>query len=109
MTAQPHEERTSRLEGAYEQVADRLNSLDANLAGLRLELRDGLGELRSEMTAGLAAAGESRTALRSEMNVGLGTLRSEMSAGYRSLIVAMTGQTALILGAVIGVAFAMHR
>ena len=80
MTPQPHEERTSRLEGAYEQVADRLNSLDANLAGLRLELRDGLG-----------------------------TLRSEMTAGHRSLIVAMTGQTALILGAVIGVAFAMHR
>ncbi|MGC8486051.1 MAG: hypothetical protein ACP5O6_10555 [Candidatus Baltobacteraceae bacterium] len=105
MMARPHEERTSRLEGAYEQVADRLNSLDANMAELRRELRDGL-----------AAAGEGLTALRSEMSVGFGSagegltaLRSEMSASYRSLIVAMTGQTALIIGAVIGVAFAMHR
>jgi len=89
--ARPHEERTSRLEGAYEQVADRLNSLDANMAELRRELR-------SEMTAGFASAGE-----------GLTALRSEMSASYRSLIVAMTGQTALIIGAVIGVAFVMHR
>ena len=98
MTAQPHEDRTSRLEGAYEQVADRLNSLDANLSELRRELRDSLGGLRTEMNAGFGSAGE-----------GLTALRSEMSAGYRSLIVAMTGQTALIIGAVIGVAFAMHR
>jgi hypothetical protein len=44
------ENRVSRLEGAYEQVGDRLNGMDANMQGLRTEFNG----LRKDMNRGMA-------------------------------------------------------
>ncbi len=41
------EERVSRLEGAYEQVGDRLNTMSQDISGLRGEMNG----LRGEMNA----------------------------------------------------------
>ncbi len=45
MSAQHFEGRLSRIEGAYEQVADRLNSIDAGIAGLRHDVTERLGQI----------------------------------------------------------------
>jgi hypothetical protein len=38
------------MEGAYEQVADRLNSMDANIRGFREEVRGEIGGLRRDLS-----------------------------------------------------------
>lgn len=38
MTAQPLEIHMARLEGAYEQISDRLNGIDQRLAGIELRI-----------------------------------------------------------------------
>ena len=51
MTTQPAdtmEQRVSRLEGAYEQVNERLGDLAQGLASLRAETNQGLASLRTE-------------------------------------------------------------
>ncbi|HKU81829.1 MAG TPA: hypothetical protein VJP76_06630 [Candidatus Tumulicola sp.] len=48
MTAHPWEPRLARFEGAYDQVADRLNGVDRRLESLSVKI-DGL---RSDVTSG---------------------------------------------------------
>lgn len=45
MSTQPIEGRISRLEGAYEQIADRLNGLDVGIAGLRQEMNQRFSQI----------------------------------------------------------------
>ena len=113
MMARPHEERTARLEGAYEQVADRLNSLDRNVGELRREMHDGFARADERLDAKFGALdmkfGGLFGVLDAKIDSQAVSLRSEMQATTRLLITAMTGQTALIIGAVVAVALAMHR
>ena len=54
MTTQPStdlEQRVSRLEGAYEQVNERLGDLSQAIAGLRADMHDEIGGLRAEMNS----------------------------------------------------------
>ena len=44
-------ERVSRLEGAYEQVTERLRDLTESLQGLRSEMRSEINSVRSELHA----------------------------------------------------------
>ena len=44
-------ERVSRLEGAYEQVTERLRDLTESLQGLRSEMRAEINSVRSELHA----------------------------------------------------------
>lgn len=106
----------ARLEGAYEQINERLSDLRGDVLSLR-GLITGLGEtLRPEISAGDAALrseisglGES---LRAEMNALGGTIRSEITAGdmaHRSEIAEMRRQMSgqfywtltLILGSIL--------
>ena len=51
MTTQPStdlEQRVSRLEGAYEQVTERLGDLSQAIAGLRADMHTEIGSLRTE-------------------------------------------------------------
>ena len=51
MTTQPStdlEQRVSRLEGAYEQVTERLGDLSQAIAGLRADMHTEIGSLRAE-------------------------------------------------------------
>lgn len=53
------EDRLSRLEGTYEQVAQRLNSMDANVLAMRSELNQRLTAMDSTlrlMLSGIAAS-----------------------------------------------------
>jgi hypothetical protein len=72
------EERVSRLEGAFEQIGDRLNSMDANILGLREDMTRGLEGLRGEMVVGIKS-------VREEMVAGIKSVREEMTAGTKSL------------------------
>ena len=170
MTAQPYEDRLTRLEGAFIQVADQLTSLDANVAGLRVEMRSGFAriderfarideqfvriderflrvderfdrmdakfETKLELVDAkfetkleimdakfdrklelLDAKIDARhDSLRAEMNDGfvrsdkkIDTLQFEMHATFRTMIGWMAGQTAIIVGSIIAVAFVLHR
>lgn len=54
MTTQPAdtmEQRVSRLEGAYEQVNERLGDLAQGLASLRAETNQGFAAVRAEMNS----------------------------------------------------------
>lgn len=46
MTAQPWEPRVSRLEGAFEQIADRLNSMDGRIERLEAKIDTKIDALR---------------------------------------------------------------
>ena len=101
------EERLSRLEGAYEQVDQRLGDLseavnslrhtvdeyhretnqrfdalrehvDSEIGSLRAEMYQGFGSLREEMNEG-------DRALREELHQGFGSLREEMNEGNAAL------------------------
>ena len=85
VTAQPLESRLARLEGAYEQVADRLNGLE------------------QRMSAGFAQV-DARFA---QVDVRFVQLEQKIDANLRTTITWMLGQTAVILGAF--AAFALHR
>ncbi len=64
MTTQPitpGDQRISRLEGAYEQVNERLNDLAQGQASIRAEMTEGFASIRAEMA-------QSQAAIRSEMN-----------------------------------------
>lgn len=60
--------RMARLEGAYEQINERLAGVEREIAALRSELKNEIGSLRTEI-------GD----VRSELNNGIGSLRSELT------------------------------
>ncbi len=75
MSAQAWEPRLSRLEGAFEQVGERLGSMDRHLDRVESKVE---------------------------------RLESTLDGNFKSLIGWMLGQTAVV-GAVVAVAFALHR
>ena len=106
---QTTEERLSKLEGAYEQVNERLGDLTQGQAALRAETNERFNELAQAVREGDAALREQirqvETNLREEMRQGdaalraeigdvrreVGSLRSEMHAAFQR-------QTYLIIG-----------
>ncbi len=82
--AMPLPERVSRLEGAYEQVADRLNGIDVRLAAL-----DQKADLRFDT-------------LDKKIDV-------KFTSGLKLGLSLMLGQTTVILGAIAAAAFALHH
>lgn len=100
------EERISRLEGAYEQVDQRLGDLTQALGSLRQEMMgrfealhsEATGEytsLRSEMT-------EQFTTLRSETTEQFTALRSEMNSRFNILLVVGAGAWVTTVGLIVG-------
>lgn len=83
MTTQPAdtmEQRVSRLEGAYEQVNERLGDLAQGLASLRTETSQGFAAIRTETNQGLAS-------LRAETNQGFAAIRAEMNSRFNILLI----------------------
>lgn len=78
------EERISRLEGAYEQVDQRLGDLTQAVSSLREELRGEIGSLRQDMTGQL------------------GDLRSEVNGRFNTLLVIGAGAWVTTVGLIIG-------
>jgi hypothetical protein len=89
MSANPLEIRLARLEGAYEQIADRLNGIDHRIESLEQRVDLGFAELTGRF--------DSR----------LGKLDGKIDANMRTTITWMLGQTAVILAAM--AALTLHR
>ncbi len=53
MTAQPFEVRMAHLEGAYEQVRDRLTSIDHRLGGFEQRIEGRFSSLEATLTAAM--------------------------------------------------------
>ena len=70
------EQRVSRLEGAYEQVDRRLDSMEQSVNGLR-----------------------------SDTNIGMSSLCAEMNSRFNTLYVIMGAYWVTLLGAIIGLYF----
>ena len=106
------EERLSRLEGAYEQVSERLGDLSrgqdnlrSDINALREEMQRGQESLREEMQRGQEALRaemqRGQEALREEMRLGQDSLRAEMQRGQEALradIRSFRGNMLLLMG-----------
>lgn len=80
MSAQPFETRLARLEGTYEQVDKRLDTIHA-------DVRD----------------------LRTTMDLRFDSLDRKIDGNLRTMISWMIAQTAVIVGALAAVAYALHK
>ena len=87
---QTPEERLSKLEGAYEQVNERLRDLTQGQDALRASLE----ALRTELHAEIAAL---RAELRSELHSEVGVLRASQDAFRSEMHAAFQRQTYLII------------
>jgi len=85
------EERISRLEGAYEQVDQRLGDLTQAASSLREDLGGEIGSLRQDMTGQLGD-------LRSEVNGRFNTMNSR----FNTLLVIGAGAWVTTVGLIIG-------
>ena len=89
------EERVSRLEGAYEQVDQRLGDLTQAGTALRQEMSELSTSLRQEMR-------EQGAALRQEMREQNTALRSEVNSRINALLVVGAGAWVTTVGLIIG-------
>jgi hypothetical protein len=85
VSAEPLEARMARLEGAYEQIADRLNGIDHRIGAFeqKVDARFGQVDLR------------------------LLELERKIDSNLRTMITWMLGQTAVIIGSM--AALALHH
>ena len=90
MTAQPWEPRVSRLEGAFEQSGDRLNSIDLRLAQIDARF----------------AQMEGRFA---QMDGRFTQIDHKIDSNFKALIGWMLGQTTVVVGAMVAIAFVLHH
>ena len=89
------EERLSRLEGAYEQVDQRLGDLTLAIADLRSEMAEQNSALRAEMA-------RENGALRSELVSQVSDLRAEMNTRFNNLYLLAGGAWVSTVGIMVG-------
>ncbi len=74
------EERIARLEGAYEQVNERLNDLNRAIGELRSDMNRANGELRSDMNSRFEDVNNRFNQMLGIMGVGWATLMAAILA-----------------------------
>jgi len=89
----------ARLEGAYEQIADRLNGIDHRIDSFEQKVDARFAQVDSRF-----AQVDSRFA---QVDSRLLALEKKIDSNLRTIITWMLGQTAVILGSV--AAFALHH
>ena len=82
--------RVSRLEGAYEQVGERLRDLQGSVDSLRAEQAAATEGLRTEQSAQITALGDG--------------IRSEMNTRFNMLTTVLIGAMVAQFGTIIGLA-----
>jgi len=80
MAAEPTEIRMARLEGAYEQINERLGTLEQRLVEEIRSVRGDVGSVRGEIAA-----------LRSDMNSSQDELRRQMASQFYWLLTLILG------------------
>ena len=88
------EERVSRLEGAYEQVDERLGDLTTAVASLRTDMDAKFDAQRAEIAG-----------LRSEVRSEIAALRAEMNNRLNAHLTFMAVGVVTIVGSIFGAAF----
>lgn len=83
------EARFGSLEGAYRQVADRLNSMDRGIADLRGSMGAEIAELRSGVSAEIAGLRAEMAEQRSEANQRFYRLLSTILASWGTTVLAI--------------------
>ena len=98
-------QRTSRLEGAYEQTSERLGDLSRGQDALRAETNErcnqllrGQESLRAETNERYNQLSRGQDALRAEMNDQIGKLRAEMNNRFNVLLLLIGGLWATMIG-----------
>ena len=85
MSAHPLDVRLAHLEGAYEQISDRLNGFDLRFARLEDKVDTGFDRLNERMDREFAGVRAEFAAVRSELRRDLGDVRRTMITGAASI------------------------
>ena len=94
------EERVSRLEGAYEQLDQRLGDLTGAVRGLDAKI----DSLRTDMDARFAASRGDVDSFRSHVDARFDALHRDVSAKFNTLIVYMSTVAIAMAGAIFALA-----
>ncbi len=105
MSAQPLEIRMAHLEGAYEQISERLNGIDGRLTALdqKIDARFDAFERKMDARFGTVDLRFGTVDLRFE------TIDRKIDIMGGRFMVAILGSNAAILAAIIGAIFTIHR
>ena len=106
MTTQtpPTEERLSRLEGAYEQLGERMAELRSDTNERLNDLARGQAALRSDMNARIDDLARGQAALRSDVNARLSDMNqrlSDMNSRINVMLVLVGGIWATTIAGII--------
>ena len=106
MTTQipPTEERVSRLEGAFEQVNERVADLRADMNAQVGGLRTDLNGLRADMNAQIEGLRAEMAAQGKELRAEMAELRSDMNTRINLTLVALGGSWATMVAGFIAIA-----
>jgi tetrahydromethanopterin S-methyltransferase subunit G len=98
MTAQPWDPRLARLEGIYEQVDKRLDSLDRRLDSVRVELKVEIAGVRTDLGTEFGSLRTEITGLRTDYSTQIGQLRAHVDGQITRLDRKITVQNRLLAG-----------
>ena len=94
-------ERMSKLEGAYEQVNERLGEMNGRIN----EVRTDMDARFSEMDGRIDVTNTRIDHLRTDMDVRIDHLSAQMNARFNSILVLMLGSWVTTIGVIVGLSF----
>ena len=106
MTTTPASERNdsqrmSKLEGAYEQVNERLGEMNGRIN----EVRTDMDARFSEMNGRIDVTNTRIDHLRTDMDARIDSLGAQMNARFNSILVLMLGSWVTTIGVIVGLSF----
>ena len=106
MTTTPASERNdsqrmSKLEGAYEQVNERLGEMNSRIN----EVRTDMDARFSEMNGRIDVTNTRIDHLRTDMDARIDSLGAQMNARFNSILVLMLGSWVTTIGVIVGLSF----
>ena len=94
-------ERMSKLEGAYEQVNERLGEMNGRFN----EVRTDMDARFSEMNGRIDVTNTRIDQLRTDMDARIDSLGAQMNARFNSILVLMLGSWVTTIGVIVGLSF----
>lgn len=123
MSAEPLDLRMSHMENDMSELKGAYHQIDKRLTDLRSDMVGRLNDLRSDMNAGIAGLRSEMNGRFTDQNHRFSDLKAEIGevkqrldgidrkidGNFRTLITWMVGQTGVIIGALVAVAFALRH
>ena len=94
-------ERMSKLEGAYEQVNERLGEMNGRIDAVRTDMDARF----SEMNGRIDVTNTRIDHLRTDMDARIDSLGAQMNARFNSILVLMLGSWVTTIGVIVGLSF----